>query len=114
MNESFWLSLEKLILSSSIIIDRPKGSAHPRYPDLIYPEDYGYLEGTQSMDGGGIDVWKGSRNNQVVDAIICTVDLLKRDVEIKLLIGCAPEEKDLILKFQNESEYLKAILIHRK
>ena len=110
----FWIALDTLILSSSIIIDRPKGSAHPRYPDLIYPLDYGYLEDTNSMDGGGIDVWQGSEEGQNLDAIIVTVDLVKRDVEIKLLLRCAQEEKERILKFHNESEYMKAILIHRE
>ena len=66
------------------------------------------------MDGGGIDVWQGSEEGQNLDAIIVTVDLVKRDVEIKLLIGCAQEEKERILKFHNESEYMKAILIHRE
>jgi hypothetical protein len=31
----FKLELEKLLLSSRVIIDRPKGSAHPRYPEYI-------------------------------------------------------------------------------
>lgn len=39
----FWRALEKLVQESTIIIDRPKGSSHPQYGDLIYPLDYGYL-----------------------------------------------------------------------
>ena len=34
------------------------------------------------MDGGGIDVWKGTRGNPAVDTVICIVDLVKRDSEI--------------------------------
>ena len=30
-NPEFWLALDKLIADSEIIIDRPKGSQHPRY-----------------------------------------------------------------------------------
>ena len=44
------------------------------------------------MDGGGIDVWVGS-GEKTVDAIMCIVDMMKRDSEIKLLIGCTEEEK---------------------
>ena len=60
MDDSFWEALDTLAAESEIIIDRPKGSAHPRYPGFIYPLDYGYLKATTSMDGGGIDVWRGS------------------------------------------------------
>ena len=84
-NENFWNTLDELVNSSEIIIDRPKGSTHPRFPTFIYPVDYGYLKDTSSMDGAGIDVWVGS-NEKKVDAIICTVDLMKRDYEIKILI----------------------------
>jgi inorganic pyrophosphatase len=29
-----------------IVIDRPHGHAHPLYPDIIYPCDYGHVPGT--------------------------------------------------------------------
>jgi len=53
---NFWLALDQLVAASEIVIDRPKGSAHPRYRDFIYPADYGYLANTRAMDGGGLDV----------------------------------------------------------
>ena len=43
-NSDFWTAAETLVAQSRIVIDRPKGSAHPRYPDFLYPVDYGYLE----------------------------------------------------------------------
>jgi inorganic pyrophosphatase len=78
----FWQALDKLVAESEMVIDRPKGSRHPRYPDIVYQVDYGYLKGTTSMDGGGIDVWKGTRGNPAVVTVICIVDLVKRDSEI--------------------------------
>ena len=54
-DESFWQSMETLVTSSEITIDRPKGTAHPRYPDFIYPVDYGYLKGTTAIDGHRVD-----------------------------------------------------------
>jgi inorganic pyrophosphatase len=108
----FWLALDKLVSKSKIIIDRPRGSHHPKYTAFVYPVDYGFLEGTSSMDGGGIDVWKGM-DGESIDAIVCTVDLMKRDSEIKILIGCSDDEKQLILDAHNNSEYMKGILIRR-
>ena len=64
------------------------------------------------MDVGGIDVWKGSVGDYI-DAIVCTVDLLKKDSEIKILIGCTEDEKRLILDTHNNSEHMKGILIRR-
>lgn len=111
--ESFWAALDTLIAESNMIIDRPKNTAHPRYPDFVYPVDYGYLENTSSMDGGGIDVWLGSDAARRLDAIVCTVDLMKRDSEIKLLIGCTEQEKELVYQTHNQSHYMKGILIRR-
>ena len=88
MNSEFWQALDSLVNQSEIVIDRQKGSAHPKYPDFIYKVDYGYLKNTSSMDGDGIDVWVGSRIDKNIDAIVCIVDLLKRDSEIKILMGC--------------------------
>ena len=78
----------------------------------MHPVDYGYLENTSSMDGGGIDVWKGTDGDSI-GAIICTVDLWKRDSEIKILIGCSEDEKRLVLEADNNSEFMKGILIRR-
>lgn len=30
-NEDFWDALDELVSNSEIVIDRPKGSAHPRF-----------------------------------------------------------------------------------
>ncbi|MEN6418675.1 MAG: inorganic pyrophosphatase [Clostridiaceae bacterium] len=113
-NNAFWSALDTLIQQSSIAIDRPKGTVHPRYPDFVYPVDYGYLENTSSMDGGGIDVWLGSEKGRQLDAVMCIVDLTKRDSEIKLLIGCTEQEKELVFQVHNQTQYMKGILIRRK
>lgn len=33
--EAFWKAIEKLVRDSNIVIDRPKGTTHPRFPDLF-------------------------------------------------------------------------------
>lgn len=114
-NDNFWNLMDVLIIQSKIIIDRPKGSsAHPLYPQIVYELDYGYLDGTKSSDNEGIDVWLGTDAEQKLDAIVCTVDLVKRDSEIKLLIGCTPAEKSYIKSFYNKWPQMGGILIERK
>jgi inorganic pyrophosphatase len=108
----FWTRLDELIESSEIVIDRPKGTRHPRYPHLVFPLDYGYLKGTTGGDGDGIDVWRGTAGHGRLTAIAGTVDLMKRDAEIKLIIGCTPEEIEIVRQCHN-NQYMSGIIITR-
>lgn len=112
-NLEFWKLLDELVNNSEIVIDRPKETAHPKFPNFIYKVDYGYLKDTASMDGDGIDVWVGSKEEKSVDAVICIVDMMKRDSEIKILIGCTDEETALVYETHNETDSMKGILIQR-
>lgn len=112
MNGDFWTYLDKLVAESKIVIDRPKGSRHPRYAEIIYPLDYGYLDGTTASDRGGIDIWRGSRKTGKLSAVIMTVDLHKRDTEIKILLGCTEAEIQTILNFHNDQK-MRATLVRR-
>jgi inorganic pyrophosphatase len=110
---SFWHSISQLLNTTKVYIDRRKGSSHPRYPEMTYPLDYGYLENTFSADGGGIDVWLGSSNSterdvsaKILTGILCTFDTLKRDAEIKLLIGCTKEDLQVIRNFHQDMHTL--------
>ena len=111
-NSDFWKVLDELVSYSEIIIDRPKGTPHPKFPNFVYRVDYGYLKDTSSMDGAGIDVWVGSAEKKI-DAIMCIVDLMKKDSEIKILIGRTEEGKDIVYKTHNETKFMKGILICR-
>ena len=112
MNHEFWNAIDELVENADIVIDRPKGTTHPRFPNYVYKVDYGYLKETTSMDGAGIDVWVGTGGKKI-DAIMCIVDLMKKDSEIKILIGCTEEEKQIIYQTHNGTEYMKGILIRR-
>lgn len=113
MKQDFWTVLDRLVFDSKVVIDRPKGSTHWRYPDYVYPLDYGYLEGTSSMDGDGIDVWIGTDADRSVKGVICTVDLVKRDSEIKILLGCTEDEILLLERDHNVTDLMKGVLIRR-
>lgn len=111
--DNFWTLLDHLGCTSDIVIDRKKGTQHPNWPERIYPVDYGYLKDTVSMDKSGIDVWVGTRGDKKIDAVMCMVDIYKRDSEIKILIGCTDEEKGSIYTFQNNTNGMKGVMIHR-
>jgi inorganic pyrophosphatase len=103
---SFWQTIAELAATNPIVFDRPKGSAHPRYPNMIYPLDYGYLRNTISGDGACIDVWVGTLNKKTLTGILCTFDKLKGDAEIKLLIACSLKDVETIRNFNSEMQML--------
>lgn len=111
-NRDFWSAVDALVASSRLVIDRPRGSSHPRYPEMVYPLDYGYLEDTRSPDGGGIDVWVGSLPKKHVGAVVINVDLVKRESEIKLLLGCTAEEQRIV-RAMHQGGAQSALLVAR-
>jgi len=113
MDEKFWSAVDALLAKSEIVIDRPKGSMHPRHSAVVYPMDYGYLVGTHSGDQAGIDLWIGSLEERRVTGILCTIDLDKGDAEIKVLLGCTDDEARETLAFHNRGEQ-SGILIMRE
>lgn len=101
LSQRYWQALDTLVATCRLVIDRPAGSTHPRYPDFIYPLDYGYLDGSLAGDGQGIDCWVGSIPDKTITAVIFTIDLVKRDMEAKLLLGCTPLETQELLQVHN-------------
>ncbi|MFC2030538.1 inorganic pyrophosphatase [Chloroflexota bacterium] len=110
--EGFWAKLAELVAGHELVIDRPRGSPHPRHPTTDYALDYGYLRDTTSTDGGGVDVWIGSLAEQHVTGLVCTVDLEKCDAEVKILLGCTRDEMDMVCKMHNAGDQ-SAILVGR-
>jgi inorganic pyrophosphatase len=83
---SFWQSMTQLLITNPLII---------------------------SSDGDGIDVWLSSLNMlrddpraKTLTGILCTFDTVKRDAEIKLLIGCTEEDVRIIRDFLKEMRTL--------
>lgn len=113
MSEDFWKRLDELIVSSEIVIDRPKGTQHPGASEVTYPVDYGYLKDTVGADGNELDIWSGTAAHRKLTAIACTVDMLKKDTEFKLIYGCTDEEIILIEDFHN-NQYMSDIIIKRE
>ncbi|WP_456425398.1 inorganic diphosphatase [Rhodocaloribacter sp.] len=95
-----WAGWETLITRNGYTIDRPYGSAHPRFPDILYPIDYGYVNDTLGGDGEEVDLFVGSARNGLV-ALILTHDHRRGDRECKLIYDCTPEEVYLVNGFIN-------------
>ena len=68
-----------------ITIDRPLGSCHPKYNDIIYPLNYGYIEGIIAPDGEEQDVYLLGVNEAVseFEGQIIAVIHRKNDIENK-------------------------------
>jgi inorganic pyrophosphatase len=112
MSDDFWAYLDRLIAENRMVIDRPKGSRHPCFPEIVYLLDYGYFDVTTAGDGGGIDFYLGSRGTRDLSAVILTMDLHKRDAEIKLVLGCTEEETQIAFDHLN-SGGMRALLVRR-
>ena len=73
----------------SVTIDRPLGSRHPSYPDLVYKLNYGYVPGTLAPDGEPIDAYVLGPNHALGSfqgIVIAAIDRLD-DVEGKLVVA---------------------------
>lgn len=110
--ERFWIAADEVAGRHPVVAERPAGSRHPRCEGREYPLDYGYLAGTKTTDGGGIDVWLGSLARDRVTGAITTIDALKGDAEIKLLLGCTWDEAQRALAVHNAGSQA-AILLWR-
>ena len=109
-DQDFWSRLGSFVSRGAVVVDRPRGSRHPRIPGLIYPLDYGYVKGLRSGDGEGVDVWVGSLKRQVITGLVCTVDAGKRDTEVKILFACTRAEQRRILSLHNRGDQ-RAVLV---
>ena len=80
---------------------------------MVYPLDYGYLEGTSAMDGEGVDVWVGTSCKWPGRSPLCGGLAEERD-GVKLLLRCTEGEKQLALQFQSQPPHMLALLVRRK
>jgi len=74
-----------------VIVDRPLGSTHPKYDDIIYPINYGYIEGIIAGDGEEQDAYILGVDKPVKEFVGKVIAIIHRkdDVEDKWVV--APE-----------------------
>ncbi len=112
-NAYFWQKIDTLYLSSDLEMDKPAGTAHHLYKNLIYPVDYGHLQSNVDDIDKSVGLYRGSGPQKIIDTIVVCVDILKKDIEVKLLMGCTPQEEEKILIFLNQTDFQKTIVVRR-
>jgi len=91
-----------------VIVDRPLGSCHPHYKNMIYPINYGYIENIIAADGEEQDAYILGICEPVTEFIGKVIAIIHRfdDIEEKWVV--APENiiftKEEILKLVNFQE----------
>lgn len=111
-NAYFWQKLDTFYLSSQFVVTRKKGDQHPEFPNLIYPVTYGYLKDTNEKTNG-VSVYRGSGSLYTITGLVVAVDILKKTLDVKMLLGCNDEEVEDVLRFLNQTDYQKTVYIKR-
>ena len=102
---------EKALLGQEVcgVIDRPVGSKHPKYDDITFQVNYGYINELTAPDGEKQDAYFVGINKPmkefkgVVIAIIDRID----DIEDKLVVApigleLTDEEIEEVVRFQEQ------------
>lgn len=96
----------------TVTIDRPLGSAHPQYPELVYPVNYGYVKDVMAADGEeqdayvlGVDIPVAKFTGKVV-AVIHRLD----DAEDKWVVApeaCSFTQKEIMAQVDFQERFFK-------
>ncbi|MCD7891434.1 MAG: inorganic pyrophosphatase [Ruminococcus sp.] len=101
----------------TVIVDRMLGTRHLKFPDLLYPINYGYVEGIFAADGEEQNVYILGINEPVKKFTGIVVIIIHRfdDVEEKWV--AAPENLTFtkaeiaeIVKFQEQFFHFEVIM----
>ena len=93
----------------TVTVDRPMGSRHPVYRDMIYPLNYGYVQGISAPDGEAQDAYILGVSRPVATFIGVVIAVIRRldDIEDKWIVaplgtGFSPEEIAKAIHFQEQ------------
>ena len=108
----------------TVTVDRPLGSVHPKYPDMHYPINYGYVEGIMAADGEEQDVYILGVDHPVEEFRGRIIGIVYRQDDIEEKWVAAPEAMSFTreqiweqIKFQEQyfqSELILAEDVERK
>ncbi len=96
-------------------IDRPLGSRHPRHADMLYPVNYGYIDGILAGDGMEQDVYLLGVDRPVESFTGVIIAILKRadDVEDKLVMapaGVTFTDAEILAQTYFQEQYFQTTL----
>lgn len=99
-----------------IKIDRPLGSIHPMYKDVIYEVNYGFVPNTVSGDGEELDCYLLGVDYPVNEFEGKCIAVIKRLTEEDDKLIIVPKNKDFTneeieLKIRFQEKYFKHIIV---
>lgn len=103
---------DTLVHIGATLVDFPYGAPTPQLMESIYPLVYGYLAGTTVGDASGNKVWLGSGADKAATALVCKLDLFKRDAAFKPKAGCT-EVIVTVSRFMNVTAGLPCCILKR-
>ncbi len=97
-------------------IDRPIGSRHPEYPDLVYEVNYGYVCGVFAKDGEEQDVYVLGMDYPAEEFCGRVIAVYRRDddVEDKWIVsadGSEYSDEEILAKIYFQEKYFKGRLV---
>ena len=99
-----------------VIVDRPLGSVHPKHVDLIYPVNYGYIEGIIAGDGECQDCYVLGENEPIkaFDGVVIAIIHRLNDIDDKWIIakeGVLLFDQEILESIAFQERYFKIQLI---
>lgn len=96
-----------------IKIDRPKDSTHPKHKSIVYPINYGYIDGVIGGDGEEIDVYLLGVNTPVTEYTATVIAVIHRlnDNEDKLVAapkGMSFTKEQILAKVHFQEQYFQS------
>lgn len=111
-NAYFWQKIDTLNLSSQLVVKKEKGDSHHKHKELIYPLKLCSLE-IDNQDYNQLLAYVGSGGNEI-NAMVISTDILDKKIEVRLLIGVTLEEEEELMRFLDQTEFQKSILVRRE
>ena len=91
-------------------IDRPLGCRHPRHPEMVYPINYGYVDGVFAGDGAEQDVYVFGSDKPLRTYTVNVVGVYHRlnDCEDKWIVslsGKTPDRETILKAIEFQEQY---------
>ena len=107
------LALSYLGKEVEIKIDRPLGSTHPKHKNIVYPINYGYIEGVFGGDGEELDVYRLGVDIPVTEYKATVIAVIHRlnDNEDKLVAaprGMTFTKEQILKSVHFQEQYFKS------
>ena len=115
-NETYHQSKSYLGKEVQIKIDRQLGSTHPKHKNIVYPINYGYIEGVIGGDGEELDVYLLGVNTPVTEYKATIIAVIHRlnDNEDKLVAcpkGMVFTKEQILEAVYFQEQYFKIEII---